>query len=545
MPEDDPEMCVGDDAEVVTRYMMKAFYSAEARMRNNPSKIAFSRLTVDQYQNSVADLMRPFLGQGWQGDTHGLNAKYFPTRTAGKDLAFKRVDESIDFDFGGSTPDEEKLKDKEQFAIEWTSALVAPETGTYELILVTKNGPKLYFNGDRSTSPLIDNGVTSGETEHRAKVKLRAGRFYPLTVTFFRYKEDAASIRLDWVRPNRPREVISKHHLSTDWAPPTIMLNTEFPADDSSVGYFVPMDHLLNLGRRLKLCGMKKIAYLCSQVTIPSSTDRRVDSFEHDRTMDALRPEFQKRDMVVEEICWDQDDIDWGKYDAAIIGTTWDYWDRAELFLETLERIETKTRLFNSSAMVRWNSDKRYLKELAQNGAKLIPTQWIETPTESSVREAFDVLQCDDLVIKRQIGAGAAGQHRLQRGDAVPVLDQAMMAQPFFPSIQTEGEMSLIFIDGQFCHALIKRAVSGEYRIQSYYGGTELAIEASADDLASASSVLNSLEETPLYARVDMLRAETGELYLMELEVIEPYLYPLEGPEFGPRMAAAVERRLS
>ena len=290
---------------------------------------------------------------------------------------------------------------------------------------------------------------------------------------------------------------------------------------------------------------MKKIAYLCSQVTTPGAPNRRDDAFEHDLTMEALRPEFQKRDMMIEEVCWDQPDVEWQAFGAAIIGTTWDYSDRAELFLETLKQIESRTRLFNSSAMVRWNSDKRYLKELAKNGAKLIPTQWIETPTESSVREAFDVLQCDDLVVKRQVGAGAAGQYRLQRGDAVPVLDRAMMAQPFFPSIQTEGELSLIYVDGQFCHALIKRAVSGDYRIQSSYGGTEQAIEASAEDLASASSVLGSLEEMPLYARVDMLRAETGELYLMELEVIEPYLYPLEGPELGSRMAAAVERRLS
>ncbi len=308
---------------------------------------------------------------------------------------------------------------------------------------------------------------------------------------------------------------------------------------------FAPTGRLQDWERRRKLGGMKKIVYLCSQVTISSSANRRSDAFEHDRTLDALRPEFDKRRMVFEEICWDQIDVAWENYDAVIIGTTWDYWDRSELFLDTLDQIESRTRLFNSASIVRWNSNKRYLKELASKGAKLIPTEWIEHPTEAAVVAAFDSLQCDDLVIKRQVGAGASGQYRLQCGDSVPELEHPMMAQPFFPSIQTEGEMSLIFIDGAFCHALIKRAVSGDYRIQSSYGGTEHAIMPSADDLTNALSILESLDEMPLYARVDMLRAETGDLFLMELEVIEPYLYPLEGPELGQRMAAAVERRLS
>ena len=307
---------------------------------------------------------------------------------------------------------------------------------------------------------------------------------------------------------------------------------------------FVSTARLRNWEAEHRLRGMKKVVYLCSQVTISGSPNRRSDAFEHDRMMDALRPEFEKREMTIEEICWDQSDIAWDEYDGVIIGTAWDYWDRAERFLEALEHIESRTRLFNSASMVRWNSDKRYLKELASKGAKTIPTQWIECPTEAAVKAAFDSLQSDDLVVKRQVGAGADGQYRLQRGDAIPQIDHAMMAQPFFPSIQTEGEMSLIFIDGEFCHALIKRAAVGDYRIQSTYGGTEQAISPSAEDLKSALSVLRSLDEIPLYARVDMLRAETGELYLMELEAIEPYLYPVEGPELGWRMAEGVKRRL-
>jgi len=290
---------------------------------------------------------------------------------------------------------------------------------------------------------------------------------------------------------------------------------------------------------------MKKAAFICSQCTISSSPNRRSDAFEHDLTMDSFRPEFEKLGMNLTEVCWDDCEVDWTDFELAIIGTAWDYWDRHDLFLRTLESIEAKTQLCNSSAMVRWNSNKQYLKELAARGAKLIPTQWIEEPTDAAIESAFDFLGCDDMVIKRQVGAGADGQHRLKRGDVIPELDRPMMAQPFFPSIETEGEMSLIYVDGQFSHGLIKSAVEGDYRIQSSYGGTERSYKPEAGDLAMAKSVLDVLAEVPLYARVDMLRGESGTLYLMELELIEPYLYPVQGPGLGCQIAEAVHRRLS
>jgi hypothetical protein len=289
---------------------------------------------------------------------------------------------------------------------------------------------------------------------------------------------------------------------------------------------------------------MKKIAYLASRVTLPGSPIRRTDAFEHDYMMDALRGPFEARGMRVEDVAWDDPKADWADYVAVIIGTTWDYWDRLEEFLAALERIEGQTRLFNGSALVRWNARKTYLRELETKGAKLIPTLWLDVADEAAAKAAFDALGADDLVFKRQVGAGAKDQHRLKRGEPIPAMPHAMMVQPFLPMIQTEGELSFIFIDGEFSHALIKRAQPGDYRIQSTYGGREEKITPSAEDLAAARAIIGTLDEAPLYGRVDMLRGEGGELLLMELEVIEPYLYPVEGPELGERMAAGIARRL-
>ena len=289
---------------------------------------------------------------------------------------------------------------------------------------------------------------------------------------------------------------------------------------------------------------MTKIAYLSSKVTLPGSPLRREDAFEHDRMMDALRGPFESKGMLVEDVDWADAREDWSRFDAAIIGTTWDYWDQPDKFVETLERIEQQAKLFNSAALVKWNSDKRYLQELEAKGARLIPTAWIDKVDQAAFERVFDELGSQDLVFKRQIGAGADGQVRLSPSDALPDLPHPMMVQPFQKAIQTEGEYSFIFVDGGFSHALLKQAKSGDYRIQSSYGGFETKTDPSPQDLANAKAILDVLEDTPLYARVDMLRGEDGEMLLMELELIEPYLYPVEGPELGPLMADAVARRL-
>lgn len=287
-----------------------------------------------------------------------------------------------------------------------------------------------------------------------------------------------------------------------------------------------------------------KIAYLASRVTLPGSDIRRSDAFEHDYMMNALVPAFAAQGMTLIDISWDDEVADWASFDAAVIGTTWDYWDRMDEFLATLERIGQQTRLFNPPELVRWNIRKTYLRHLEAKGAELIPTLWLDSVTRKDVESAFDLLESDDLVFKRQVGAGAKDQHRLTRGGPVPDMPHAMMAQPFMKMIQDEGEISFIFIDGEFSHALVKRAALGDYRIQSAYGGSEQTLTPSAADLASAQAVIATMEAVPLYGRVDMLRAPEGNLLLMELELIEPYLYPIEGPNLGPKMASAIVRRM-
>lgn len=289
---------------------------------------------------------------------------------------------------------------------------------------------------------------------------------------------------------------------------------------------------------------MKKIAYLASRVTLPLSPVRRSDAFEHDHMMAALRPAFAARMMEINDISWDDEDADWSDFDAVLIGTTWDYWDRPQAFIDRMIRIDRQTRLFNPADLVIWNSRKTYLRELGEKGIGLIPTLWMDTCSDTQAVGAFSQLGCETIVIKRQIGAGAKGQYRLTRADPLPELPGPVMIQPYMPSIETEGELSFIFIDDRFSHCVLKKPRAGDYRVQSSFGGRETPIIPHTDDIDHARAVMDALPGQAAYARIDMVRGPDRRLLLMEAELIEPYLYPLQGERLGPLLAECIARRL-
>ncbi len=287
---------------------------------------------------------------------------------------------------------------------------------------------------------------------------------------------------------------------------------------------------------------------MACETTLPGSGIRREDAFEHDAMVAAIRPCVQASGHDWQVLDWAAPMADFTGIDLVMLGSSWNYQDREGEFLSRLEALDDAgVTVCNSLDIVRWNMRKTYLQTLGEAGAATIPTLWLELADARDANLAFDALHAETIVVKRQIGAGAEGQFIFNRGD-VPVdwsMDRPAMIQPFLPAIQDEGEYSFIFTDGEFSHALIKRAAAGDYRIQSLYGGTEQAIEPAAGDLACAAGIIDKLPfDPPLYARIDMVRGLNKELWLMEAEMIEPYLYPLEGPELGPRLAAAINRRL-
>lgn len=295
---------------------------------------------------------------------------------------------------------------------------------------------------------------------------------------------------------------------------------------------------------------LKRIAYLACAGTLPGSPARRGDAFEHDRMVECLTPAFAGRGMALAPIDWRAPFEAFEEFSAALIGTPWDYFDHADAFRARLDNLEAVgIPVLNSPEIVRWNIEKTYLRDLGERGAPTIPTLWMEDAGRADILAALHHFAADSVVVKRQVGGGALGQHRFTRDDLPPEswrMSHAAMIQPFLPAIVEEGEISLIFIDGEFSHALRKRAANGDYRSQSLFGGREEDFEPSPAELAQAEAVIAACPfPAPTYARIDMVRLPSGELAVMEAEMIEPYLYPEQGPDLGERLASAVENKLA
>lgn len=247
------------------------------------------------------------------------------------------------------------------------------------------------------------------------------------------------------------------------------------------------------------------------------------------------------------------DDVDWSDYAAVVLRSTWDYHlDVAAFFgwLDRLDRMQVPS--WNPTSLVRWNLDKRYLKELAGDGIATVPTLWIErgVASDEAVKRIL-ATGWPDVVLKPAVSAGAWKTLRLARssveGQATYVSDVlaegTLMAQPFLPEIVAEGEYSFVFFDGAFSHAVLKRPKGGDFRVQWSHGGSQIAVTPAPEILEQASAVLDASPSIELYGRVDAI-VRDGRLIVVELELIEPYLFLSDGPGAVDRYVEALLARL-
>jgi hypothetical protein len=253
MPEDRDEKLPVAQAQIVAEFIHGAFYSPEARAKNNPAKVDFARLTNRQYRESVADLIGSFRPVKQATHGGGLHAEYYQSEGMNKKKTkvLDRTDRSVDFDYGEGSPTNGITAD--QFSIAWNGSLRAPDTGLYEFRITTPNGARLYLNTDLAAGDsnlrddsdakrqptLIDLWVSSGGRmrEGRMQVFLLGGRTYPLRLDYFKFKEKTASVKFEWKPPHGVWEVVPADALSTERSSMVPVIATFFPPDDASVGY--------------------------------------------------------------------------------------------------------------------------------------------------------------------------------------------------------------------------------------------------------------------------------------------------------------------
>jgi glutathione synthase/RimK-type ligase-like ATP-grasp enzyme len=225
----------------------------------------------------------------------------------------------------------------------------------------------------------------------------------------------------------------------------------------------------------------------------------------------------------------------------------WGYQRRPDAWFGALDRWEAQgVRMANSVSLLRWNTDKAYLLNLAERGVSVVPTRAAPALSTADMAAARTAFESDTLVIKPTISGGADGTYLLEAGDPIPVDVQQrdMLIQPMMPTIATEGEFSLFYFEGQFSHAILKTPASGDFRVQEQFGGRETAVTPPEAALTLAAATLAAAPDAPLFARVDMVRASAEGFNLMELEVIEPSLFFSFAQDGGQAFARSVRRVL-
>lgn len=227
---------------------------------------------------------------------------------------------------------------------------------------------------------------------------------------------------------------------------------------------------------------------------------------------------------------------------------TWGYHHDHERWLRACATWQREgLPMANPAGVLAWNSDKRYLAMLAERGVAIPPTTFTDELSQALVDGVFADTGAEELIVKPAVSGGAWKTQRLRRGDAVePACGTTMLVQPYMPTIETEGETSLLFFGGHFSHAVNKRPVAGEFRIQEEFGGLyRLLPSPPAAVVALAEQVLAVVDETLLYARIDMVPDAHGRWLLMEAELIEPDFYLGVDPGKGAGFARALLEMLA
>jgi len=280
-----------------------------------------------------------------------------------------------------------------------------------------------------------------------------------------------------------------------------------------------------------------RVGFLTSRELVGLTADDRL----------AIGP-LEAEGVSVEAVVWDDPALEPRGLELVVIRSPWDWYRRAPDFARVLERLERRgVRLENRGAR-RW-LDKRYLAEL---GARVVPT--LVLSKADSLADAVRASEWPRVVLKPSISAGAFRTARFDAADAAEhaaLFDQIVregdaMLQPYVEEIERAGEWSLIFFDGLFSHAVLKRPAGGDFRVQEEFGGRTEFVTAPPDALvADARRALAAAGEDFLYARVDGVISDAlGGFCLTELEVVEPELFLRAHPEAPARFAAAIRRRL-
>ncbi|MFI9555039.1 RimK family alpha-L-glutamate ligase [Nonomuraea endophytica] len=230
---------------------------------------------------------------------------------------------------------------------------------------------------------------------------------------------------------------------------------------------------------------------------------------------------------------WDDPDVDWSAFDAAVVRSVWDYTDRRADFLAWARRAEAVTRLLNPADVLERNTDKTYLRDL---GVPIVPTHW----------SSHDLPDWEEFVVKPAVSAGARDTIRTTEAAtaqahaaALEAAGRTPMVQPYLDMVESEGETSLLYFNRRLSHAVRRSPMLAQGMTSADNARAQLR-DPAPDQVELAEKVLAAIPQALLYARVDLVRLPDGRPAIIELELTEPYLYLSHTPQAAKNLAAAL-----
>ena len=262
---------------------------------------------------------------------------------------------------------------------------------------------------------------------------------------------------------------------------------------------------------------------------------------------------LKEKNLSVVKKDWNDSIFDWETTRSILFRSTWDYFDKFELFKKWFNKTKNKCLMINSTETIEWNIDKHYLLDLQEHQIPIPNSEFIKRGSSIDLSLLMQKKNWNEIVVKPTISGAAKNTYRLKKEEIIqfgPIWEKLIykedfIVQEFQNNVISEGEVAMIVIGGKFTHAVLKKAKEGDFRVQDDFGGSIAIYNPSEEMVKLAEKCTRILTPIPSYARVDIIWDNLRELAVSELELIEPELWFRLNPNAAQKLAQHVDLILS
>lgn len=262
---------------------------------------------------------------------------------------------------------------------------------------------------------------------------------------------------------------------------------------------------------------------------------------------------LKEKNLSVVKKDWNDSIFDWETTRSILFRSTWDYFDKFELFKKWFNKTKNKCLMINSTETIEWNIDKHYLLDLQEHQIPIPNSEFIKRGSSIDLSLLMQKKNWNEIVVKPTISGAAKNTYRLKKEEIIQfgptweklIYKEDFIVQEFQNNVITEGEVAMIVIGGKFTHAVLKKAKEGDFRVQDDFGGSIAIYNPNEEMVKLAEKCTRILTPIPSYARVDIIWDNLMELAVSELELIEPELWFRLNPNAAQKLAQHVDLILS